>query len=363
MPRAAIVHRKNEPMRIEKVALRAVGANELRVRVHACGVCHSDLSVLNEYFACPVPAVLGHEAAGVVEETGVAVTKFRKGDHVVAAWSPACGECRYCRRGKMHLCRLTDDPTGAASGRVKLGDTDVAQFLGVGGFAEEILLSENAAVAIDPSVPFASAALLGCAVLTGMGAVEHAAGVRAGDEVAVFGCGGVGLNIIQAARRVGASTIVAVDIDDAKLGLAKRFGATELLRGDVADLHKRIRMLTSETQGVDFAFDAVGNVDIARVAYQSVCKGGEVILVGIAPAKDKITLSQIVAVTQEKSVRGTTQGSIDAWSAIPALIDLYRRGDLLLDELVTRRYPLEQINEAFDDLRTGRNARGLIVLH
>jgi S-(hydroxymethyl)glutathione dehydrogenase/alcohol dehydrogenase len=348
-------------MTIENVTLRPLRDHEIRVRVRACGVCHSDLSVLNEYFACPTPVVLGHEASGVVEEVGRSVAKIRVGDPVVASWSPACGECRYCRRGKLHLCRLTDDPTGAAADRIRLGETPVAQFLGVGGFAEEILLSENAAVVIDRSMPLDKASLLGCAVLTGFGAVEKAAGVRAGDEVAVFGCGGVGLNLLQTARRLGAKTIIAIDLDDRKLELARRFGATHALRGDASDLHKQVRALTVERQGVDFAFDAVGNVDIARIAYQSICKGGEVVLVGIANAKDKLTLSQIVAVTQEKSVRGTTQGSMDAWSAIPRLIELYVKGDLLLDELVTSTYPLNRINDAFADLRGGRNARGLIV--
>lgn len=348
-------------MNIEEVALRPLGEHEVRVRVRACGVCHSDLSVLNELFACPTPVVLGHEASGVVEEIGPGVTRMRAGDHVVASWSPACGHCRYCRRGKLHLCKLTDDPTGAAADRIRLGDVAVAQFLGVGGFAEEIILSDNAAVVIDRSMPLDKASLLGCAVLTGFGAAEKAAGVRTGDEVAVFGCGGVGLNILQTARRLGARTIVAVDLDDGKLELARRFGATHVLRGDAPDLHKQIRALTVERQGVDFAFDAVGDVEIARIAYQSICKGGEVVLVGIAPAKDKLTLSQIVAVTQEKTVRGTTQGSLDAWSAIPRLIDLYKKKELLLDELVTARYPLDGINDAIADLRGGRNARGLIV--
>jgi len=348
-------------MKIEEVALRPLREHEVRIRVRACGVCHSDLSVLNELFACPTPVVLGHEASGIVEEVGSAVTRMRAGDHVVASWSPACGHCRYCRRGRLHLCKLADDPTGAALDRIRLGDVPVAQFLGVGGFAEEIILSDNAAVVIDRSMPLDKASLLGCAVLTGFGAVEKAAGVRTGDEVAVFGCGGVGLNILQTARRLGARTIVAVDLDDSKLELARRFGATHVLRGDAPDLHKQIRALTVERQGVDFAFDAVGNVEIARIAYQSICKGGEVVLVGIAHAKDKLTLSQIVAVTQEKTVRGTTQGSLDAGSGIPRLSDLYKKRELLLDELVTSSYSLGGINDAIADLRSGRNARGLVV--
>lgn len=348
-------------MIIEEVALRPLHDGELRVRVRACGVCHSDLSVINEYFACPTPVVLGHEAAGVVTEVAGGTGGFREGDHVVASWSPACGGCRYCLRGKKHLCRLTDDPTGAAGDRIFLRDAPVAQFLGVGGFAEEIILSENAAVRIDRTMPLDRACLLGCAVLTGVGAVERAAGVRGGDEVAVFGCGGVGLNIVQAAARAGAKTIVAVDLDDGKLAAAKRFGATHVLRGDVADLHKQVRALTAENQGVDFAFDVVGSAEVARTGFQSICKGGEVVLVGIAHAKEKLSVSQIAAVTQEKTVRGTTQGSLDAWSAVPQLIDRYQRGELLLDELVTERYPLDRINEAIADLRNGKNARGLIV--
>lgn len=247
--------------------------------------------------------------------------------------------------------------------RIELDGKNVAQFLGVGGFAEEIILSKNAVVRIDPTMPLDKASLLGCAVLTGCGAVESAAGVSAGDEVVVFGCGGVGLNILQTARRIGAATRIAVDLDERKLAMARRFGATHVLDGRAPDLHKAIRALTVDRQGVDFAFDAVGNVEIARVAFQSVCKGGEVILVGIAHAKDKLSLSQIVAVTQEKSVRGTTQGSVDAWSAIPRLVDLYKRGELMLDELVTAEYSLDGINEAVADLKSGRNARGLVVFN
>ncbi len=348
-------------MQVETVALRAVRSDEVRVRVRACGVCHSDVSVLNQLFACPTPVVLGHEASGVVEEVGSDVTAVVRGDHVVACWSPACGRCRYCRRGKLHLCRLSDDPTSAAMDRITLDGSPVAQFLGVGGFAEEIILSENALVRIDRTMPLDRASLLGCAVLTGFGAVEKAARVGAGDEVAVFGCGGVGLNVVQTARRRGAAIVIAIDLDERKLEMARSFGATHSLRGDAAELAKEIRALTVEKQGVDFAFDAVGNIGIARLAFQSVCKGGEVVLVGIAHAKDKLSLSQIVAVTQEKTVRGTTQGSLDAWSAVPRLIELYKKGELMLDELVTAEYSLDRVNDAVADLRSGRNARGLVV--
>jgi len=358
--KAAVVFDKHAPMEIADVALRPPAPHELRIRVAACGVCHSDLSVLDEYFACPTPVVLGHEAAGVILETGAAVSAFAAGDHVVASWSPACGECRYCRAGKRHLCCLTDDPTSAAAGRLSLAGKPVAQFLGVGGFAEEAVLSANAAVKIDPAIPLEKACLLGCAVLTGFGAVSRAARVGAGEEVAVFGCGGVGLNVVQAAAEARARVVIAVDRDASKLELARSFGATHVLLGDTPDLAKSIRALTLGGQGVDHAFEVVGNVELARVCYQSICKGGQVILVGIARATDKLTLSQIVAVTQEKTIRGSTQGSVDAWTAVPELVARYLAGRLRLDELVTRTYALEEINRAFEDLRAGKNARGVV---
>ncbi len=347
-------------MSVEDIQLRATGAHEVRVDVKACGVCHSDLSVLNEFFACPVPVVLGHEAAGVVTEVGAEVKGVEVGDHVVAAWSPACGTCRFCRKGRVHLCDLADDPTSRAMDRFSAGGESVAQFLGIGGFSTEVLLADNAFVKIDPSMPLDKAALLGCAVVTGYGAVVYSAKVKPGDEVVVFGCGGVGLNIVQAARLAGASVIVAVDVDEKKLETARTFGATHVLDGREEGLHKAIRNLSTDRAGVDFAFDAVGNVNLARTGYQAICKGGEVILVGIAHFKDKLELSQIVAVTQEKGVRGTTNGSADTWTAVPELISLYGKGDL--DHLVSKTYTLDQANDAMDDLRAGRNARGVILM-
>ncbi|MFT4572277.1 MAG: Zn-dependent alcohol dehydrogenase [Hyphomicrobiaceae bacterium] len=363
MPRAAIVRDKAAPMSVEEIELRPVGAHEVRVTVKACGVCHSDLSVLNEFFACPVPVVLGHEAAGVVAEVGPDVTNVEVGDHIVAAWSPACGECRFCRKGRVHLCNLSDDPTSRAMDRVTVGGEPVAQFLGVGGFATEVILADNAVVKIDKDMPLDRAALLGCAVVTGYGAAHYAAKVQPGDEVAVFGCGGVGLNIIQGARLAGATVIIAVDVDEAKLEVAKTFGATHVLDGREEGLHKSLRKLTTDRAGLDFAFEAVGNVGLARTGYQAICKGGEVILVGIAHFKDKLELSQIVAVTQEKGVRGTTNGSADTWKAVPELISLYRSGDLDLDHLVSKTYTLDQVNDAIEDMRAGRNARGVILMN
>jgi S-(hydroxymethyl)glutathione dehydrogenase/alcohol dehydrogenase len=362
MPRAAVVYQKDQPMKVEEVVLRELREHEVLVGVKACGVCHSDLSALNEFFACPTPVVLGHEAAGVVEAVGPGVTSVVVGDHIVAAWSPFCGECRFCKAGRRHLCNLADDPTSRAMDRATSGGTAVASFLGVGGFAEQVILADNAVIRIAKDMPFDRAALLGCAVITGYGAARYCANVKPGDDVAVFGCGGVGLNIIQGAKLAGAGLIIAIDLDDAKLETAKTFGATHTLRGDAEGLHKQIRALTKEKAGLDFAFEAVGNAEIARVAFLSIAKGGDVILVGIAHMKEKVQLSQIAAVTQEKGMRGTTNGSADSWETVPLLIDLYRKKELKLDELVSRTYTLDEINEAMADLRSGKNARGVVVM-
>ncbi len=361
MPYAAIVYNKKEPMKIEEVQYRRIGDNEIFVKLAACGVCHSDLSILNELFPSPTPIILGHEAAGEVVEVGAKITGIAKGDHVVGLWRPACGKCRYCLNGKSHLCRLGDDPTSAATGRITSGSTPIHQFLGVGGFSEYAILSENAFIKIDPSMPLQKAALLGCAVITGFGAASHGAKIKAGDEVAVFGCGGVGLNIIQGAKNCGAKTIVAIDLDDNKLELAKQFGATHALNAKTPKLRKAIQEFTDHQEGVDYAFDAVGNVEIETEAYLSLCRGGTVVSVGIAHMIEKISIPQMLTVMQEKCVRGSLAGSHSIHEAIPSMVTLYRQHKLKLDELVTKTYSIREANDAMNDLRSGKNARGVLV--
>lgn len=367
MPRAAIVRQLDRPMTLEDVNHRPLREGEIYVKIAACGVCHSDLSVLNGVLPAALPSVLGHEAAGVVLEVGPGVSGVAKEDHVVALWRPACGQCRYCRAGDGHLCRLGDDPTTAAQGRITLADGAaepemINQFLGVGGFSDHAILSVNAFVKIDPSVPLDRAALLGCAVITGFGAAVHGAGVKQGDEVAVFGCGGVGLNIIQGARHAGASVVIAIDLDPAKLEMATTFGATHTLDAKNPKLAKAIKEFTTEKLGVNYAFDAVGSVAITEQGYHSLARGGEVISVGIAAAKDAFSIPQAMSVLQEKGVRGSLAGSTGVARMIPELIDLYKAHKLKLDELVTKTYTLDQANEAMDDLRAGRNARGVILM-
>lgn len=363
MPHAAVVYKKDQPMKIEEVSYRAPREHEVLVKLAACGVCHSDLSILNELYPCPTPVVLGHEAAGVVEEVGPGVVGLSKGDHVVGVWRPSCGKCRYCKAGKAHLCKVGEDPTSRAGDRVTAAGAPLYEFLGIGGFSEYTILSDNALVKVDRAMPLDKAALLGCAVVTGFGAAEHAAKVKPGDEVAVFGCGGVGLNIIQGAKHRGAKTIIAIDLDDAKLNMARDFGATHAVNGKEPDAHKAVKKATAEEQGVDFAFDAVGHTGLIDLGYKSICKGGEVILVGIPHMKETVPLSPISAVLNEKGIRGSLGGSASPGLTIPNLIGLYQSKKLKLDELVTKTYSLGQTNDAMNDLRQGKNARGVLLFN
>ncbi len=361
MPHAAVVYDKKSPMKIEEIRLRSIHDNEILVRWAACGVCHSDLSILNELFPCPVPVILGHEAAGVVLEVGAKISGVAVGDHVVGVWKPGCGTCRYCKGGQSHLCRMGDDPTTPTVGRVVNDGPPIHQFLGVGGFADHAILSSNAFVKIDRGIPLEKAALMGCSVITGFGAATHGAKLKSDDEVVVFGCGGVGLNIIQGAKYSGARVIIAVDIDPAKLEMAKQFGATHTLDGKTPKIRKEIQSLTTDGAGVDYAFDAVGNKEIDAEAYLSTRRGGEVVLVGIAHMADQVAIPQMLTVLQEKSVRGSLAGSRDVITSIPELIGLYLQKKLKIDELVTKTYSLREANEAMDDLRKGKNARGVLV--
>jgi Zn-dependent alcohol dehydrogenase len=362
MAHAAVTYKTSDPLKIEEVVYRAPREHEVLVKIAACGVCHSDLSILNELYPAPMPVILGHEAAGVVQEVGPGVTGLQRGDHVVGLWRPSCGECRYCKAGRAHLCKLGEDPTSRAGDRVKAGDTAIFEFLGIGGFSEYTILSDNALVKIDKSMPLDRAALLGCAVVTGFGAATNCAHIHEGDEVAVFGCGGVGLNIIQGAKHRGAKTIIAVDIDDAKLEMAKQFGATHGVNGREPDTFKAVKKLTVEGQGPDYAFDAVGHTGLIDQAFKSVCRGGEVILVGIPHRRETVPVSPILSVLSEKGIKGSLGGSASPARAVSELVGLYQTKKLKLDELVTRKYSLRETNEAIDDLRQGKNARGVLVM-
>ena len=361
--RGAVLFEPGQPLEICDVDVAPPRAGEVLVRMAAAGVCHTDLHVMQGKFAAPLPAVLGHEGAGVVAGAGPGVTSLREGDTVVPLWRLSCGECEYCRRGKPALCpdatRLRNTgrlPDGTS--RFSYRGREVMHYAGVSTFCEYSVIPERALLKLEQDVPLDRAALLGCAVVTGVGAVTHAARVKPGDTVAVFGAGGVGLNVVQGAASAGAATVVAVDLHAPKLELARRFGATHAVDGSQGLAVEAIRRLTGG-RGVDHAFDAVGSPGTVRQAYDVLARAGKLVVLGIS--REAVSLPLGPLVFEERQIVGSFYGSGRPREDIPALATMYQNGKLKLDELLTRRYPLEQINEAYAALDRGEVARSVIV--
>lgn len=362
--RAAVLHAYDQPLTIEEIALDDTGPGEVIVRLAACGVCHSDLHMIGGTFKTPLPTVLGHEGAGVVEVVGPGVRDVRPGDHVVLAWIPSCGRCRYCASGRPALCsdRQGVERHGNPPRMHTTGGEDIHQFLDTSAFAERVLVREEGVVSIPSDVPLEIASLVGCAVLTGVGAATRTARVEEGSTVAVFGAGGVGLNVIQGAALAGAARIIAIDRRPAALELARSFGATDTLdtseTGANGGIAKMLRKLTGG--GVDYAFEVVGIPETIAQAWESLAPGGRAVVVGLTPQNAQVTLR--ADFLSEKALLGCIFGSAIPRIDVPRVLDLYARGKLKLDELTTRRYTLEQVNEALDDLRSGGAAgRGIIT--
>jgi S-(hydroxymethyl)glutathione dehydrogenase / alcohol dehydrogenase len=361
---AAVLWRPGEPAEIREVELAPPREGEALVRIAACGVCHSDLHVVDGGLPEQLPIVLGHEAAGVVVETGPGVERLASGDHVVLALAPACGECAACRRGRRRLCELATRMSrtgGLADGtsRLSLDGTLLHHFNGVSSFAEHAVVPESAAVPIRRDVSLEAAALVGCAALTGVGAVLNTAAVEPGASVVVIGCGGVGLNVVQGARLAGAETIVAVDTRPEKLELAERLGATAtVVAGPEVDAARAVRKLTEG--GADYAFEAIGLEQTIRDAWKAVRPGGTVVVVGLMPKGSTLTIDPWGFIA-EKTLKGCFLGSSELDKDIPRLVDLYADGKLELDGLVSRRLPLDELPEAFDRLRAGDVFRQLVV--
>lgn len=357
--KAAVLHQTLSDLVIEQVSVSKPGPREVLIRTKACGVCHSDLHFIDGLYPAPVPLVPGHEAAGVVEAVGEDVTAIKPGDHVVTCFSTFCGRCEYCVTGRLSLCtdastrRRPDEPP-----RVALGDTGLHQLLNVGGYAEQLLVHENGAVAIDRDMPFDRAALMGCAVVTGAGAILNAAGVRAGEHVAVVGCGGIGLAAINAARIAGAARIVAIDPVPAKRALAEKLGATDSFDANDPDLRKQVLALTKG--GVHHAIEAVGKIAAGELALALLRRGGTATIVGMMPISEKLAM-RATDLLAEKKLQGCLMGSNRFPVDIPRLVDFYLAGRLDLDSLIAERVPLEQINGALERLRTGEAARSVVV--
>lgn len=361
--RAAVLVGFNEPFKVEQVELQEPRQGEVLVKLGASGVCHSDLSIQRGILPMAPPIIIGHEGAGTVEAIGPGVSSVKKGDHVILTWLYSCGHCRDCGRGKPHLCDAAAMATmsgGMYDGttRFKLRGDELRHW--VGSFAEHTVVPEQAVVQIRPDVPLEAACLVGCGVMTGVGAAMNTAKVEPGDHVAVFGCGGVGLNVIQGAALCGAETIVAVDLVDKKLKMAEQFGATHLVNSAKGDPVDQIKSVT-DNKGVEYAFEVIGNTDVIQQAFAAVRPGGKLVIVGVPALGTHVTLPAYVFPLQEKGVIGSYYGSPRFRYDMPRILDLYMAKKLKLDELVSRRLPLDQINTAMEIMEKGEVARSVIV--
>ena len=349
--RAPVLRNIGRPMIIEDVELDPPQTGEVLVHMVASGVCHSCLSVWDgSVIGIPLPTVLGDEGAGIVSEVGPGVTKIQPGDHVILSWAPTCGRCRYCVSGRPVLCENQPPVGRLADGTLRMhaGDEEIFQYGGV--YASEVVVPESCAIPIRRDMPLDKAALIGCSVMTGIGAVTRTADVPVGASLAVFGCGGVGLNAVQGGVLAGAHPIIAVDVADTKLEMAMAMGATHGVRGDITDVGAAIRDIVH--RGVEYAIVAVGNERAVQQAWSSLAPGATCVMAGILPTGKTIALE---ASKLESEVRliGSCYGSARPSDDFPRLVDLYIAGKLRLDELITRRYGLDEVNEAHDALAAG----------
>lgn len=359
MVRAAVLREIGTPMRVEEVGLPEPGPGRVRVRLAAAGVCHSDLSLARGILRQPVPAVLGHEGAGVVLATGPGVESVGAGDHVLLVWAPPCRECWHCRHGEPFLCERALDPSAPPYATLADG-APVHAGLGTAAFAEETVVGESAVVPLPRDVPLEEAALLGCAVLTGVGAVTRTAGVVAGESVVVLGLGGVGLSAVQGARIAGADPIIAVDPAQAKEPLARSLGATHVLTPD-GEILRTIRALTGG-RGADHAIECVGRADTIRLAWSCTRRGGTATVVGIGARDDLVTFNALELFHYGRALRGCVFGSADPARDVPLLLDHVATGRLDLRGMVTDRIGLDDIEGAFARMGAGQGARSLVVL-
>ena len=356
--KAAVLRAQKQPLAIEDVDVSTPGPHEVLVRTSAAGICHSDLHFHSGAYPYPMPAVLGHESAGIVEQVGSEGTYVAKGDPVITCLSVFCGRCEYCLSGRPALCtkegtrRRPDQPP-----RLTKGDELVHQFLDLSSFAEQMLVHENALVKIREDMPLDKAALIGCGVTTGVGAVLNTASVEAGSSVAVLGCGGVGLSAIQGANIAGAGRIIAVDMLDAKLELARRFGATDTVNAGTGDPVEQVVELTGG--GVDYSFEAIGLKVAAEQAWRMLKNGGTATVIGMIPVGTMVELHGVDFLF-EKKIQGSSMGSNRFRFDMPKYVDFYLAGKLNLDDLISQHIKLDEINRGFEQLERGEVARSVI---
>lgn len=360
--KAAVLYAVNKPLVVEDVEVLEPGPHEVRVRWAANGVCHSDLHVITGDTPHPLPVVLGHEAAGVVEKIGPGVETVKVGDHVCSSYIPSCGRCSYCIGGQPTMCALRDKPRWFmldGTPRFRKNGQGLHHFLQVSGYATHSVLLEESVIPIRKDAPLDVACLVSCGVLAGAGPVFNRAKVPPGASVAVFGCGGVGLNTIQAARMVGAGKIIAVDVMKRKLVWAEEFGATHVVDASQEDAVSRVHAL-SATGGVDFAFEVVGTQRTIEQALLSTHRGGTCVVVGVSPAGTRVSVDPMLLL-QQRVLTGSSFGGGHQRTDVPMLIDLYMSGKYRLDELISRRLPLDDLNHAFDLMLQGEVKRSVVV--
>jgi Zn-dependent alcohol dehydrogenase len=363
--RAAVLHEVGAPLRLEDVTLEGPRAGEVQVRIEAAGVCHSDYHYMTGDLTCPLPAVLGHEGAGVVEAVGAGVERVRPGDTVAMLWRPRCGICEFCLDGQPVQCVLgrVQAKTGGlpddGTTRLTLGSKEVHHLMGVSCFAEQVVVSEKSVVAVPDGVPPRVAAITGCAVITGVGAVLNVVGECAGRSLLVLGAGGVGLSAVMGARLAGADPIVVADLDDAKLELAQRLGATHVINAGREDVVEAVR--AAVPGGVHWAIEAVGGAATLQQSIACLRPGGTTVAVGIARvgATFEIPINELVQ--RQKSVVGSLYGSANPLADLPRLFRLYLAGRLPLDALLGAEYPLGSVNEAYAALADGAVGRAVLV--
>src|SRR5579885_3094598 len=363
--RAAVQYAPGEPIRVEEVELDAPKEHEVQVRMVAAGVCHSDYHVVTGELPSYLPMALGHEGAGVIEALGPGVTNYKVGDHVVLSFMPSCGVCPACTSGHSNLCDkgTASVPGAQLDGTYRMHNQagkNVGQFCFVSTFSERTVVPDISLVPIPDHYPLNRAVLVGCGVLTGVGSAIHRARVTPGSTVLVVGCGGVGSNIVQGAALAGARMIIAVDIHNLKLEMARELGATHTINSREVDAVQQIRQLTDGV-GVEYAFDAIALSETTSQAYKALAKNGTLVIVGLASATQlSLPIAPLNLVLTQKAVMGVLYGDARPRNDIPTMLKLYETGKLKLDELVTQTYTLDQINEAYADLIAGKIIRGVI---
>lgn len=357
--KAAVLREVKKPLVIEDVQISKPGPHEVLIRTAAAGVCHSDLHFVDGLYPYPLPAVLGHESAGVVEQVGSEVRTVKPGDHVITCLSAFCGHCEHCLTG--HMSRCVSPETKRQKGdtpRLAKDADPMNQFLNLSSFAEQMLIHEHACVKIRKDMPLDRAALIGCSVMTGVGAVMHTSNVRPGETVAVIGCGGVGLAAVNGAAIAGAGRIIAIDMQGSKLNLAKHFGATDVVNPKDGDPVKQVMELTGG--GVHHSFEAIGLKQTAEQSFRMLGRGGTANIIGMIPVGVNIELHG-ADFLGEKRIQGSLMGSNRFPIDMPRLVDFYMSGKLKLDEMIARRIKLAQVNEGFDELKRGELARSVIM--